>query len=189
MNYLPLAQDLCTKVLIVSSFPSHPLKTFPDKREWNIRRHLESTAFRADSPDSQQGVGSSSASVSTTTTTTTTVTTTPAQPPATLVRQCLKAALDQVKSAVLKQENELVNQPAHILALIDQQMDLFLKCHFQGTCMEMRTVFHAPTHLYKRVRPSVRRSVTPSKKRDTGVSYSLYWPCYFERVPWRNVME
>ena len=99
---------------------------------WNIRRQnpAESTTTtstsalaRSSSPDS------TSSSLSTTTS---------AQAPATLVRGCLKAALDQVKSAVLRQENELVNQPAHILALIDRQMDLFLKSHFQGEFFKSR---------------------------------------------------
>ena len=106
------------------------LSEFADKGEWNIRRHLESTAYRAESPASLETARVSGSSSATTVATTTTTTT--AQPPAKLVRECLNAALDQVKSAVLKQENELVNQPAHILALVDQQMDLFLKCHFQG---------------------------------------------------------
>ena len=107
-----------------------------DKGEWNIRRQLESTTYRTDSTATgSDPVGSATSAAPSSLATSASRTGAvglQAAPAATLVRECLKTALDQVKSAVLRQENELVNQPAHILALIDRQMESFLKSHFRG---------------------------------------------------------
>ena len=95
--------------------------------EWNIQRQMESTTYRTDSSVTSAAPSSLATSASRTG-----AVGLQAAPAATLVRECLRTALDQVKSAVLRQENELVNQPAHILALIDRQMESFLKSHFRG---------------------------------------------------------
>ena len=43
----------------------------------------------------------------------------------------------------------------------------------------------APTHLYKRVCQSVRRSVAPSQKRRPGASNSRYWRCFKHSLDWK----